>query len=203
MKGTSWVVHQSKYNVADVRHLENRYDVIFPQWIFRFGRNFAARCRITLITAKWSRSKPEEQFQYGGRSFFKNGSSHVSAVNRGMSTKFGLLIYFDLLKAATSTNTKLKVKFSDRGRHLDKWIWRHISAVWVIRFWRNLVAWCRITCGLGRNGGDRNRKQNSNLVDVCYSKTEVVISQPWILLLVCVSWTITGQPQNSVFIRRF
>jgi len=38
---------QSKYNMADGRHLENRYDVIFRQWVVRFGRNSAARCRIT------------------------------------------------------------------------------------------------------------------------------------------------------------
>jgi len=45
-----------------------------------------------------------------------------------MSTKFGLLIDFDLLKAVTSTNMKLKVVFSGRGRLLEKWIWRHIFA---------------------------------------------------------------------------
>jgi len=37
-----------------------------------------------------------------------------------MSTKFGLLIDFDLLKAAISTNAKLKIVFSVRGRHHDK-----------------------------------------------------------------------------------
>ena len=42
--------------------------------------------------------------------------------------KFGLLIDFDLLKAATSTNTKPEVVFSGRGRHLEKWIMTHISA---------------------------------------------------------------------------
>jgi len=46
-----------------------------------------------------------------------------------MSTKFGLLIDFDLLKAVTSRNTKREVVFSGRGRHLEKWIWRDISAV--------------------------------------------------------------------------
>jgi len=29
------------------------------------------------IAAKWSRSKPEKEFQYGGRLFFKNGSISV------------------------------------------------------------------------------------------------------------------------------
>ena len=36
-----------------------------------------------------------------------------------MSTKFGLLIDFDL-KAAISTNAKPEIAFSVRGRHLDK-----------------------------------------------------------------------------------
>ena len=42
--------------------------------------------------------------------------------------KFGLLIDFDLLKAVTSTNTKPEIAFSVRGRHLEKWILRLISA---------------------------------------------------------------------------
>jgi len=37
---------QIKYNMADGRHIENRYDVIFPQRMFRFGRNFADGCRM-------------------------------------------------------------------------------------------------------------------------------------------------------------
>jgi len=53
--------------------------------------------------------------------FFKNGSSYISAINRGMSTKFGLLIDFDLLKAMTSTNTKPELVFNGRDRHLEKW----------------------------------------------------------------------------------
>ena len=46
-----------------------------------------------------------------------------------ISTKFGLLIDFDLLKARTSTNTKPEVVLSDRDRHLEKSIRRHISTV--------------------------------------------------------------------------
>jgi len=46
-----------------------------------------------------------------------------------MSTKFGLLIDFDLLKAAISISTKPEIVFSVRGHHLDKVIWRYISAV--------------------------------------------------------------------------
>jgi len=74
------------------------------------------------ITANWSRSKPEVQFQYGARLYFVSGSSYISAANGDISTKFGLLIDFDLLKAVTSTDTKPEVVFSRRGRHLQKWI---------------------------------------------------------------------------------
>ena len=45
-----------------------------------------------------------------------------------MSTKFGLLIDFAILKAATSTNTKQVVVLRGRGRHLGKSILHHISA---------------------------------------------------------------------------
>jgi len=55
-------------------------------------------------------------------------STYISASMWDIST-FGLLIDFDLLKAVTSTDTKPEVVFSCRGRHLEKWIWRHISAV--------------------------------------------------------------------------
>jgi len=82
----------------------------------------------TPITAKWSRSKQEVEFQYGGRLYFETGSSYISVANCNIWTKFGLLIDFDLLKAVTSTNRKPEVVFSGRGRHLEKWIWRHISA---------------------------------------------------------------------------
>jgi len=45
-----------------------------------------------------------------------------------MSTKFNLLIDFDLLNAVASKNTKPEVVLSGRGCHLKKWIWRYISA---------------------------------------------------------------------------
>jgi len=81
------------------------------------------------ISGKWSKSKPKVDVQYNGRLFLKNGSSYISAVNSDMSTKLGLLIDFDVLKAAISTNAKPEIVFSGRGRHLDKTIWRHISAM--------------------------------------------------------------------------
>jgi len=74
------------------------------------------------ITPNWSRSKSEVEFQYGGRLYFEPGSSYISAANGDISTTFGLLIDFDLLKAVTSTDTKPEVVFNRRGRHLEKWI---------------------------------------------------------------------------------
>jgi len=58
--------------------------------------------------------------QYGGRLYFETGSSYISAANGDISTKFGLLVDFDLPKAVTSTNMKPEVVFSGRGRHIDK-----------------------------------------------------------------------------------
>jgi len=49
------------------------------------------------ITANWSRSKPEVEFQYGGRLYLETGSSYISAANGGMLTKFYLLIDFNTL----------------------------------------------------------------------------------------------------------
>jgi len=77
------------------------------------------------ITVNWSRSKPKVEFQYDGRLYFETGSSYISAANGNILTKFGLLIYFDLLKA----NAKPEVVFSGHSHHIQKWIWRHISAV--------------------------------------------------------------------------
>ena len=73
----------------------------------------------TPITAKWSRSKAEVEFQYGGRLYFETWSSYISAANWDILTKFGLLIDFDLLKTVTSTSTKPEVVFSGRGRHIE------------------------------------------------------------------------------------
>jgi len=33
------------------------------------------------ITVMWSKSKPEEEFQYGKRLFLQNGNNYISAVD--------------------------------------------------------------------------------------------------------------------------
>jgi len=114
---------QSKYNTADGRH--PKIDVTS---YFRSGCSDLDKTRQP--DAEWHADYGEVEFQYGGRLFFKNGSSYISAINWVMSTKFGFLIDFDLLKAVTSTNTKPEVVLSGcGGRHLEKCIWRHIFAM--------------------------------------------------------------------------
>ena len=62
----------------------------------------------TPITENWSRSKPEVEIQHGGCLYFETGSGYISAANGAILTKFGMLTDFDLVKAVTSTNTKLE-----------------------------------------------------------------------------------------------
>ena len=70
---------QSKHNMADGRHLENRHisAAHVPIWT-KFGSRIQ---NDTPITAKWPRSKPEVEFQHGGRLYFETGSSYISAAN--------------------------------------------------------------------------------------------------------------------------
>jgi len=86
-----------------------------PIWI-KFSCLMQNNMPITVILSK---SKLDVEFQYGG-CLFKNRSSYISAVNWDRSTKVGLLIDVDLLKTATSTNTKPEIIFCCRGRHLKK-----------------------------------------------------------------------------------
>jgi len=59
------------------RHLEIVYDVITPLRLARFGLIQNS----TQITAIWSKSQREEEFQYGGRLFFKTGSRYISVMD--------------------------------------------------------------------------------------------------------------------------
>jgi len=44
----------------------------------------------------WSKSKPEVEFQYGGRLFLETINSYISAADLVLTTKFGLLIETDI-----------------------------------------------------------------------------------------------------------
>jgi len=118
MKCTSWVVrHYSKVNTTWLTAAILNIDMT---------SYFSGACsdldEIRQPDAEW-------YADYGEMVEFETGSSYISAAIWGISIKFGLLIHFDLLKAVTSTNTKPEVVFSRRSRHLEKWIWRHISTL--------------------------------------------------------------------------
>jgi len=74
-----------------------------------------------------------------------------------MSTKFGLLTDFDLLKTATSTSTKPELVFCGRGRHLEKWKWRHVSAVGAL-IWAKFGSVMQNDMEIMGSGRDENRK---------------------------------------------
>jgi len=61
------------------------------------------------MTIYASKSKPEIEFQYGGRPFSQTGSSFISAVNSDISSKFGRQLDFHLLKQMPSLNLKPEV----------------------------------------------------------------------------------------------
>ena len=114
------------------RHLEKK-------WIWRhnspddhpirpttkFGRQMQNDMPMTIDSSK---SKPEIEFQYGGRPFSETGSSSISGVDWDISSKFGMLIHFHLFKQIPSLNLNPEVHFWLYGRHLEKSIWCHNSA---------------------------------------------------------------------------
>jgi len=55
-----------------------------------------------------SKSKPEIEFQYGGRPFSETGSSFISAVDWDISSKFDTEINFHLPKRKSSQNRTQK-----------------------------------------------------------------------------------------------
>ena len=77
------------------------------------------------MAVKTSKSKPEVDFQYGGRFFSENGSSNISALDWDIWSKFDTPIALDVPKCQAWRNQKPKVDFRCYGRHLVKAIWRH------------------------------------------------------------------------------
>ena len=74
------------------------------------------------MDAKWhadDKSKPEVEFQYGGRSFSETGSSYNSAVDWGIFTKFGTHRDPGLLRTCAQPNQNRKLIRDVHGRHLE------------------------------------------------------------------------------------
>jgi len=71
-----------------------------------------------LVTIGRLKSKPEVEFQYGGRSFSETGSSYNSAVERDIFTKFGTLRYWP---SGDMRTIKLEPEVDSRSnvRHLE------------------------------------------------------------------------------------
>jgi len=91
--------------------------------------------------------------------------------------KFGLLIDSDLMKAVISTNTKPEVIFSGRGRHLEKSICRHISAMGA-PIWTKFDSLIQNNMQITANWSRSKPEVEFHMADVCISKPKVVISQP-------------------------
>jgi len=69
--------------MAEIRHLENRHDVIlFLPMVVRFGKKFRRLVQNDMSTVMmWSKWKPDVEFQYGGRLGEFNSMSSQSHVS--------------------------------------------------------------------------------------------------------------------------
>ena len=65
---------------------------------WNFGRQMLND--MPMVMQMW-KSKPEVEFQHGGRLFSENGSSNISAVDWDISPKLGMQVDFDLPKWVT------------------------------------------------------------------------------------------------------
>jgi len=111
-----------------IRHLEKliwRHNSAADRPIAtKFGSHMWNDMTMTISTSK---SKPEIEFQNGGRPFSETGSSFISAVDWDISSKFDRQIDFHLLKEISSLNLNPEVHFGLYSRHLEISIWRHNS----------------------------------------------------------------------------
>jgi len=122
------------------------------------------------MTIYTSKSKPEIEFQNGGRPFSVNGSSFISAVDWDISSKLSLQIDFQILKQIPSLNLNPEVQFRLYGRHVEKSIWRHNSAAYppiCTKFGNLTRRWLHIH-------QNRNLKWKSNMAAVRFPIPEVV-----------------------------
>jgi len=124
------------------------YDVITLPSIVQLLRNLAGGCKVNdmPMTAHTSKSKPEIEFQYGGRPFSETGSSYISfsAGDWVISSKFGTQVDLHLLKQMPSLNLNRKVHFRLYGRHLENSIWCHrLTPLPIVRLQRNLEAYAK------------------------------------------------------------
>jgi len=97
------------------------------------------------MTTGTSKSKPEVEFQNGGRSFSQTGNSFNSAVDRDIFTKFSTLGDPDLLRTCVLPNWNRMLIRDVNGRHLENFN-DVITTPPMVRFTRNLVCRCKMRC---------------------------------------------------------
>ena len=107
-----------------------------PSWKLLWRHNSAADDPISMqfgvpienhmsMAVKRSKSKPEVEFQYGGRLFPETGSSSILAVEWDMWSKFGMSTALNFPKCPSWPNRKPEIDLQRYGRHLVKSIWHH------------------------------------------------------------------------------
>ena len=124
----------------------------------KFGRQMHNGMPMTIHRSK---SKPEIQFQYGGRQFSETGSSYILAVDWGISSKFGTQIDFHLLKQIPSLNVNPEVHFDSMAAILNN-RYDVITPPTIIRLLQNLAGRCKMVCRWPCI--DRNRNGNRILI---------------------------------------
>jgi len=147
---TLWVVHHytvRKYNMADVRHLENWHSVIGlarpPDSAIhtKFGMPMQNEMPMTNDRSK---AKPEVEFHYGVRSFSQTGSSYNSAVDWYIFTTFGTLRDLTFWRHA-HYQTGTGSWFATSTAAILKIVRRHNYPRMVRLTW-NLVSRCKMRC---------------------------------------------------------
>jgi len=130
------------------------------------------------------KSKPEIEFQYGGRSFAKTGSSFISAMDWNISKKFGMQIDYGLPKHISSLNLNPEVFLRLYGRHIVKSIWHHNSAAdrpITTKFGKQMQNVMSITILSSKS----KQETEFHMAAVCFPKPEVFIS--------AVDWDISSK----------
>jgi len=130
---------------------------------------------MTIHTSKWTGAI---EFLHGGCPCFETASSFISAVDWDISSKFGMLIDFHLLKQTPSPNLYPEVHFRLYGRHLEK----SISLMFdYYEIWRADAKWHAMST-YGQYGNMETEVEFQNGVRP-FPKPEVVINLPWTEIL--------------------
>ena len=113
-----------------------------PIWM-KFGKFMQNTMQIMMM---WSMSKPEEEFQYGGRFFLQNGNSYISAVDWVILTIFGTLSHWPCSNVKSNTATVTAINTTDKFPHTRPWLRMHfdlpfkLSTAWHKKTYKGVIA---------------------------------------------------------------